>query len=206
MFVPQRWALAFIYSAPDTGAAAEGLECIRALSPVIRSARGNMAGTAAAVQLETMVRAAFASAGTGSSAAADGGPRPAMPRAEELALGLILLLVRKRLFKHVDRVIQAIGQELDALRGILRVRLESARAVGGEFPEELKQVLMKKTGAAGVRLETAVAPELLAGYRLRIGGQTIEASLRLHLRQLGTELATAYAETHSEDSAAHGGF
>jgi F-type H+-transporting ATPase subunit delta len=203
MFVPQRWALAFIHSAPDTGAAAEGLEFIRALSPVIRSARGNMAGTAAAAQLETMVRAAFA-AGTGSSPAADA--RSRMPRPEELALCLILLLVRKRLFKHIDQVIRSLERELDALRGVLRVRLESARTVEGEFPEELKQVLMKKTGAAEVRLETAVTPELLAGYRLRIGSQIIETSLRLHLRQLGTELATMYAETHDENDAAHGGF
>jgi F-type H+-transporting ATPase subunit delta len=199
MFFPQRWALAFIRSAPDTGAAAEGLEFIRALSPVIRSARGYMAGTAAAAQLETMVRAAFA-AGTGSSPSAEA--RPRMSRAEEPALCLTLLLVRKRLFKHIDQVIRSIERELDALQGVLRVRLESARTVEGEFPEELTQVLMKKTGAAKVRLETVVTPELLAGYRLRIGSQIIETSLRLHLRQLGTELATM----RGENNAAHGGF
>lgn len=190
MFFPQRWALGFISAAPDAAAAARGLEFIRALSPVIRSVRGNLSGTAAALQLEKMVRASFA-AGT---------PAP-MPRAEELALCLMLLLIKKNLFKHIGQVTGAIERELDKMGGILRVRLESAGAAEKEFMETLTQALIEKTGAAGVKLDTLVTPELLAGYRLRIGGQVIEASLRLYLRQLQAELA----ETHAGSGAAQGG-
>jgi F-type H+-transporting ATPase subunit delta len=194
MFFSQPWALGFIHAAPDTAAAARGLEFIRALSPVFRSVRGNLSGTAAALQLETMVRASFAAASPA------GMPVP-MPRAEELALCLMLLLIKKNQFKHIGQVTGAIERELDKLQGILQVRLESAGMVEKEFQEVLTQALIKKTGAAGVKLDTVVTPELLAGYRLRIGSQVIEASLRLHLRQLQAELA----ETYAGSGAAQGG-
>jgi hypothetical protein len=216
MFSPQPWALAFVGAAPDSGAAAEGLEFIRALGPVIRSVPWHVAGTDAAARIERMVRAAWAAlaapagsaggkgpAGEGGDAAGEG---PAvLPRAEELALCLMLLLIRKNQFQRLDQVAAAIEGELDRLRGVLRVRLESARPPEGEFPEELKRVLARKTGAAEVRLDLALTPELLAGYRLRIGGQIIEASLRLYLRQMGTELAATYAGMFDEGGTARGG-
>jgi hypothetical protein len=222
MFFPQRWALAFIHAAPGAGAAAEGLEFIRALGPVIRSARGHLAGTDAALRLERMVRAARAGtagslppADAGGAAREAGAPREAeagaaggpgaLSRAEELALCLMLLLIKKDLFKYVDQVAAAIERELDGLRGVLRAGLESARPVEEEFREELKRLLARKTGAAEIRLDLTAAPELLAGYRLRIGGRTIETSLRLYLRQLGTELAAAYPGTGDEGGAAQGG-
>jgi hypothetical protein len=199
MFVPRRWARGFIDAAGDAAPAA--LDLVRAMAPVILSVPGQTAGTAAAIRLEPLIRRAFAAASGAPGSGALGSDAPAV-RSRDLALGLILLLVKKGRIKQIRRVIEAVEQELDARRGILRGRLEAVRPVEAEFLETLRQGLMKKTGAAGVKLETAEAPELLAGYRLRIGSQTIEASLRLHLRQLGAELA----ETYYESSAAHGGF
>jgi hypothetical protein len=186
MFVPRRWARGFIGAAGDAAPAA--LDLVKAMAPVILSVPGQLEGTAAAIRLEPLIRRAFAAAFSGAA----GSDAPAV-RSRDPALGLMLLLVKKGCFKQVRRVIEAVEQELDERRGILRGRLEAARPVEAEFLEELRQGLMKKTGAAGVKLETAEAPELLAGYRLRIGSQTIEASLRLHLRQLGAEMAETYS-------------
>ncbi|MDR3247820.1 MAG: F0F1 ATP synthase subunit delta [Treponema sp.] len=188
MFIAERFAQAFVRAtttvpavADDTvadgAAAAEGLEFIKALSPVIRSVRGDVSGTAAAAQLEEMVRSAYGNS--------------ALPRNLELALCLVLLLIKKNLFRHIDQVIAAIEQELDTLRGILQVHLEAAQSLEKEFLEDLKRALMKKTGATGIKLDTVEAPELLAGYRLRIGSESIDASLRAQIKQLGTELAEA---------------
>ncbi|MDR1024873.1 MAG: F0F1 ATP synthase subunit delta [Treponema sp.] len=200
MFVPQCWARGFISAAGDAAPAA--LALVKVLAPVILSAPGQVSGTAAARGLEPLIRGALA------AAAPSGAPGSDAPAASsvEPALGLILLLVKKQLFKHIEKIIEAVEQELDARQGVLRVRLESARTAEGDFLEELRLGLMKKTGAAEVRLDTAVNPDLLAGYRLWIGSQTIEASLRLHLRQLGAELAEMHTKTYSEDSATHGGF
>ncbi|MDR1444113.1 MAG: F0F1 ATP synthase subunit delta [Treponema sp.] len=196
MFVPQHWARGFINAAGNAkGDAAAALDLVKALAPVILSVPGQVSGTGAALRLEPLIRKAL--------------PGPADPAAE-LALGLILLLVRKQSFKHVEKVIDAVERELDARRGVLRVRLESARPPEDEFLEKLKLGLMKRTGAAGIKLDIAVTPELLAGYCLRIGSQTIEVSLRLHLRQLGAEIAETHAEACNENSTknstAHGGF
>jgi F-type H+-transporting ATPase subunit delta len=209
MFLPERWAQAFIRAvaadaaaagspkAPGDDPAVEGLAFIKILSPVIRSVKGDVSGTAAAAQLEGMVRAAFAASAGSRADGANAGTQAAagsvMPRHLDLALCLVLLLVKKNLFRHIDRVILAIEQELDTLGGILRVHLESAQPATADFLDDLKQTLMKKTGASGVRMDTAVEPELLAGYRLRIGSEGIDASLRALIKQLGTELASTGA-------------
>ncbi|MDR0399484.1 MAG: F0F1 ATP synthase subunit delta [Treponema sp.] len=194
MFLPQRWARGFLDA---SGAAApEALDLVKAMAPVVLSALGRQSGTAAARRLEPLIRRAYAAALPDAAASSDAG------RAGGMALGLILLLVKKNRLNQIQRVIEAADRELDARRGILRGLLESAFPAEEELLEALKRGLMKKTGAAGLRLDTQLRPELLAGYRLRIGGQVIEASLRLHLRQLGAELA----EIHIENGAAHGGF
>ncbi|MDR3147192.1 MAG: F0F1 ATP synthase subunit delta [Treponema sp.] len=179
MFIPPRWARGFADAAGDTETAALGLELIKVMGPVVLSARGQVAGTMAARHLERMFRRAFTAVPAGE---AEG-------KARELALGLILLLVKKNLLRYMDRVTGAIEQELDSRRGILRARLEFALDPGAEFVERLKESLMIKTGAAGIRLSTNVVPELLAGCRLRVGGDIIDTSLQTRLKRLGTELA-----------------
>jgi hypothetical protein len=183
MFVPLYWARAFVNAAAAGdaagGDAGRALELIKVMAPVILSARGRAAGTEAARRLEPLVRGAFA-------AVPPGDPRP-----RELALGLLLLLVKKGLLKHTSRIIEAVEQELDARQGVLRGTLEFAQDPGAEFLDQLTGVLMKKTGAPGIRLGTRLVPELLAGCRLRIAGGTIDASLQARLRQMKTELAGA---------------
>ncbi|MDR1972517.1 MAG: F0F1 ATP synthase subunit delta [Treponema sp.] len=190
MFIPERWAQGFIGAARDD--AALGLDLIKVLWAVIRPVRGHTAGTADAAQLTVMIHAAFA------AAPPEGGDSER--RSRELALGLVLLLVKKNLLRHTDRVIAAIEQELDTRQGVLRAQLESAQEAEGQFLADLRETLVKRTGAAGIRLDTRVKPELLAGCRLRIGGEIIDASLRTQLKQLGAELARA------EGAPAQGGF
>jgi hypothetical protein len=192
MFVPVHWAQAFLNAAADDAVtgdvsgfadsgtrSAEALALVKLMAPILLSARGRMEGTAAARRLEVLVRRAFAAV------------PPGDPRSRELALGLTLLLVKKGLLKHIDRIIEAIEQELDTRRGVLRGTLEFARDPGAELVDTLTEALMKKTGAPGIRLSTRLVPELLAGCRLRIAGDTIDASLQARLRQMETELAGA---------------
>ncbi|MDR0669467.1 MAG: F0F1 ATP synthase subunit delta [Treponema sp.] len=187
MFVPLRWARGFINAAGDTGAASCALELVKVLGPVVFSVKGHVAGTMAARCLGRLLRQVFA------AIPPDGASREEEYR--ELALSLILLLVQKNLLRRTEQVIGAIEQELDTRRGILRAHLEFARDPGAEFVDQLKKSLMAKTGAAGVRLSTSAVPALLAGCRLRIGGNCIDASLQTRLTRLEAELA-----------AAHGGF
>ena len=182
-FVPLCWARGFVNAAGDTEAAALALELVKLIEPVLLSIKGQAAGTVAARQLGRLLREAFAAV-----PAEGGGPEN---RSRELALSLILLLVKKNLLKHSGPVIGAIEQELDTRRGILRARLEFAQDPGAEFLDQLKKSLMIKTGAAGIRLSASANPELLAGCRLRIGGDSIDGSLQARLKGLEAELARA---------------
>jgi hypothetical protein len=193
MFVPQRWAQGFVNAAGDTGTAALALEYARVMGAPVLAAKGRTAGTVAARRLGQLFRRAFAAvpAATAAVPGAAAPDRVAEDEARSLALGLILLLVKKNLLRYTGRVIEAVERELDGRRGILRARLDYARDPGAEFTEQLKNSLMLKTGAAGIRLSTNAVPELLAGCRLRIGGGIIDASLQTRLKGLEAELARA---------------
>ncbi|GHV60499.1 hypothetical protein AGMMS49587_01970 [Spirochaetia bacterium] len=188
MFTPERWAAAFINAAGDEADAAasvaigEGLDLLRALSPLVSAIPGSVSGTFAATQLERMIHKAL----------------PAATAEQEIAVHFILLLIKKNLFRYIDAVIKEIEAKLDHLRGILPVTLESAAAPDEGFQESLKKQLMEKTGARGIKLDTRLVPDLLGGYRLRIGGDIIDASLRSQLQRMsldlarGVDLATAH--------------
>jgi F-type H+-transporting ATPase subunit delta len=213
MFTPERWAEAFINaiiegdfdsggnSGPGrldgeaaSGAIGEGLDLLRVLSPLIRAIPGSVSGTSAAAQLEKMLRKTLPEAGRTLPAT---GPGAVLPIVEEIAIRFILLLIKKNLFRHINAVIAEIEAELDHLRGILPVTLESAAAPAGDFEGSLKKQLIEKTGARGIKLDTRLIPELLGGYRLRIGGDIIDASLRSRLQRMGADLAAAHDAGHA---------
>lgn len=186
-----RWALAFVKAlGQDPQAVGRGLALLRAVYPVVGSihesgGRGTPSGTAAAKQLETMLRAALKEAvpdgGTGGEAGT-----------EEIAIRFLLLLVKRGFFGHIDRIVERIDAELDELRGFLRVSLESPFPPEEGFKKDLEGKLAEKTGSKGVALEVEIVPELLGGYRLRIGSEVIDASLRALLKKMETDLAAVY--------------
>jgi F-type H+-transporting ATPase subunit delta len=185
MFTPERWAEAFVnVMSREPDAVEAGLALLKAISPAVRSIPAIVTGTDAAARLEPMIRAAL-KAGAPDSAGTPG-------RTEEMALRFALLLVKRGSFYHIDLLIGKIEEELDALRGFLRAGLESAFAEGEGFKKDLEERIARKTGAEGVRLDVKIIPELLGGYRLRIGGKLIDASLRAQLQKMETDLAAAY--------------
>jgi F-type H+-transporting ATPase subunit delta len=204
MFTPERWAAAFINTAGDEAPIGEGLDLLRALSPVISAIPGSVAGTDAVVRLEKMIRQSLSVTKTAGNSAGSVEAKGVQGRGTEIALRFLLLLIKKDLFRHIDAIIKEIEAELDRLRGILPVTLESAAAPDGDFQESLRKQLIEKTGAKGIKLDTRLVPDLLGGYRLRIGGDIIDASLRSQLQRMGAELAgTASADA---GAAPHGGF
>lgn len=191
MFTPERWAAAFINAVsegnPGSGANSgpgklddaaasaaigEGLDLLRAVSPLVSAIPGSVSGTFAAAQLERMIRKAL----------------PAATAKQEIVVRFILLLIKKNLFRYIDAVIKEIEAKLDHLRGILPVTLESAAAPDKDFQESLKKQLMEKTSARGIKLDTRIVPDLLGGCRLRIGGDIIDASLRSQLQRMSVDL------------------
>jgi F-type H+-transporting ATPase subunit delta len=180
MFTPGRWATAFTNALrQDVEAVGQGLDLLKAISPVVCSIRSTVSGTAASVQLEGMLYAALKAGGGDESTGL-------------ITAHFVLLLVKKGLFDHIDRITEKIEEEHDKLRGFLRASLESSSPPDEAFRKELADQIAGKTGAKGVRLDVKIIPELLGGYRLRIGGELIDASLRAQLQKMETDLAAVY--------------
>ncbi|MDR1099826.1 MAG: F0F1 ATP synthase subunit delta [Treponema sp.] len=219
MFIPERWAEAFINTAGSfSGAAAaaesaeEGLAVLRAVLPLVRGIPGEVSGRTAALRLERMLRAAAAVTGESttppqadgvccSCKVFDSGSKPLVPpqgagvwtlRNEspgvETAIRFLVLLVKKGGLRFSGSLIGAIEKIIDRQRGVLECVLESADPPDEDVQEDLKQALMKKTGAKDIRFLSQIRPELLGGFRLRLGDEILDASLRGQLGQMAADL------------------
>jgi F0F1-type ATP synthase delta subunit len=185
MFLPERWAAAFVDTlgadaGGKTGGAEnravenleEGIEALKSMAPCIKKIRGFFGGTNSAGQIERMMR----------KAAGSGFPLP--DRNLEITIRFIALLVKRNLFHRIDAVILQLERILDEKKGILPVILESAFPADKDFQDSLVDLLLRKTGAARIRLETRQESGLLGGYRLIIHTSVIDASLRSQLRNM----------------------
>jgi F0F1-type ATP synthase delta subunit len=178
MFRPERWAAAFMDAAASPENADEGLAAFRALLPPVTGLRREVSGAGSARRLEGMIRAAASRAGLRS---------PGL----EGAIRLIVLLVKRGLLVYGGAVAEAIEKLLDEKKGTVEVTLESAFPPEEKFLEALKQELIKKTGAREIRVLPRTLPELLGGCRLRIGSESIDASLRGQLADMASDLGAA---------------
>jgi F-type H+-transporting ATPase subunit delta len=176
MFVPQRWAAAFINAAGDQ--AAEGFTALGVLSAWIKKLPGAVFGSHAAGRLERLIAEGAEKAG--------GGEAGILAQCSRF----VCLLVKRDLFKHIDPVLREIEKILDEQRGILPVVAESALPLDGELEALITETLKKRKGAREVRLEKRIDPSLIGGLRLRIGDEVIDASLRSQLQRMAEELGS----------------
>ncbi|AEF84863.1 ATP synthase F1, delta subunit [Treponema primitia ZAS-2] len=182
MFQGERWAEA--YMGASAGHAGDGLEILKALVPVVSRLPGQVLGKEDGAQLERMLRKALEQSGADSAGA-------------EYALRLVVLLVRKAYFKHLAELLRIIEQRLDAENGILTVNVESVYPLDDELQEKLKAGLKKKTGAREIKLVSQIVPELLGGYRLRIGTELIDTSLKGQIQRMAMNLHADMSEKGS---------
>ncbi|MDR1030300.1 MAG: F0F1 ATP synthase subunit delta [Treponema sp.] len=196
MFSGERWATGF---AGSCGVHTEvGFGALKALMPLISAIPGTLAGTHAAKELEGMIRKALNHVSSESDLSDVG---------VEYAVRILLLLVKKGYLSHAPELMSALETLLDRQKGILRVTVESAFPVEASFQHRLEAALAgshtraSHTAVKEIKVMVQIVPELLGGYRLRIGSGLIDASLRTQLQQLAQDLHAAPRET-----AAGGGF
>jgi F-type H+-transporting ATPase subunit delta len=176
MFSAERWAEAFIRVRGDPS---ESLALLRALLPCIQRIPGHVSGNTAALHLERALRRALQ--GSGETLGDD-----------VYACRLLVLLVKHGYFAHIGDVIDEIEHAWERQNGVLAALVESAfpldRQAEPEFLESLKDALRRKTGAKEIKLINKVNPELLGGYRLRIGSELLDLSVQGQLRQMARYL------------------
>jgi F-type H+-transporting ATPase subunit delta len=174
MFTPQRWAAAFVNSLG--GEAGEGFALLTALSAWVKSLPGAVFGSSAAGRLEKLI--------------AEGAKKSDAPaKLAEKCSRFISLMVRKDLFKHIDPVLREIEKILNEKKGVLPVMVESALPLDGELEAFIRGEVKKRTKATELKLEKRINAELIGGFRLRIGDEIIDASIRSQLQFLADDLA-----------------
>ena len=202
MFSGRAWAEAFIDTLEREGAKiedrknadgiyagsiyADGIEALGIFATQVSTLRGIVFGRSAAEKLEALFRGGMTKAGISSPA-------------YEMALRFIILMVRKNVFRHIGRMIDEAKKILDRKNRIVRVIVEYAAAPGedaasaksAKFMDEgrVKELIKKRSGAAGVEMVVRNNQELVGGYRLRIGDELIDASVRSQLKKLAASLA-----------------
>jgi F-type H+-transporting ATPase subunit delta len=176
MFVPQRWAAAFINAMGDK--AGEGFTVLGILSAWIKELPGAVFGSLAAKRLERL---------TGKEAEKIG---PGEAEILRKCSRFVCLLVKRDLFKHIDPVLREIEKILNGQRGILPVIVESALPLDGELEALITEGVKKRKGAAELRLEKRINPVFIGGIRLRMADEVIDASLCGQLRRMADELAS----------------
>jgi len=172
MFMGKQWASAFVNSFEKEGGDIE--DSVNLLKALADSLPVTVYGRAAVFKLEPLVRGAL----------------PEAKQGKETVIRFFLLMVKKNAVCHIDLIIGEIKKLLDKKSGIIKVIAEYAFEPGKEFISEIKEAIKKQTGAASVELTGQIKPELIGGYRLKIGDEIIDASVRRQLTEMEACLAS----------------
>ena len=185
MFSGKSWASALINSLEKESGNSknpptcieDGVNTFMALASCTPSLQGAILGRTTAEKMEPLIRQGVATTGT-------------LSQAQEIAIRFFLLMVRKDAIRHIDSIIKEIKKILNKKLGVIAVSAEYAREPKKEeFESRVIEAVKKRTGAAKVELTGMVNPELIGGYRLRIGDEIIDASIRCQLQRMEACLA-----------------
>jgi len=181
MFHPGRWAAAYIHSLEEEGASLEeGIEVLGILASWVTSLPagrpGGIFGRTAAREAEKLIRDGAAKIDVSTSA-------------WETTLRFFVLMMAKNTVRYIDAVIGEIKKIYNKKNGVLPVSAEYALPPGPDFESRIIDTVKKQSGALKVEYSGQLNPDLIGGYRLRIGDELIDASIRSQLRQLEALLA-----------------
>jgi len=187
MFVPEHWVAAFIDSLQAQGGETdEGLRALEVLAPWVASLPGAVFGSSAAEKLEKLIRAAMAAANAAAIAEGTEKSSPSL----EVAVRFLVLMVKKNAIRHIGTVIDELKKFLDRKNGIVKATVEYVLPPEGGEESRIKEAVRERTGASSVVLTWQLKPELIGGFRLHIGDEVIDASIRSQLRAMEACLAS----------------
>jgi len=174
MFMSKQWAAAFVNYIEKEGCNIEdGVNTLKVLVDFANSLPGAVFGRAAAIRMEPIVRSAMAEA----------------KQDQETAVRFFLLMVKKNVIRHAALIINEIKKILDKKSGIIKVIAEYAFEPEKDFISGIKEFIKKQTGATTVELTGQINTELIGGYRLKMGDEIIDASVRRQLLKMKASLA-----------------
>lgn len=108
----------------------------------------------------------------------------------DLAFRFVELLLSNYRLQHLPEVLESLEAEVDRLLGVTTAQVTTAHPLDDDETERLGKALAGKLDRK-VELELEVDPELLAGFRARVGSTLYDASLKGQLDRLAERLAEA---------------
>ena len=107
-----------------------------------------------------------------------------------LTMKFMMLVLDKGREKYFREMSREFARMLDAHRNILRVQVDSAKAMDESSKTALSALLAKKSGQT-VMADYDEIPELIGGIRVTIGDKVFDGSLKRQLEDLKERIATA---------------
>lgn len=108
----------------------------------------------------------------------------------ELALNLVLLMIRRGRPGAIERMVEHFAELLRRERGIALAEVRSALPLADEQRDAVADRLAQLTGAK-IEMNEAVDEELIGGIAVRIGDTLYDGSVRNRLERLRARLTTA---------------
>jgi len=178
MFTADRWISAFVnVLGEDKTAIEEGSQALKAMILAIRKIPGTPSGRVSALKLEAMIRLSMKETGFSG-------------KGTEYACRLLVLLVRKRMYtsRNLTALLEEIERVIDERHGVLSVKIDSPFILDEKNQADIIEALKRNLGFKEIKLVYNYDPELIGGYRLRIGDISVDASLRFLLHQMTAHL------------------
>lgn len=100
---------------------------------------------------------------------------------------LLKLIISKRREQFLPHIAKAFMDLYDKAKGIERGVLTSAVELSSEEAEAIREVVAKELGKK-FEMETAVDPDLIGGFSLKIGDRLFDGSVSGSLRRLKQEM------------------
>ncbi|MDR2314412.1 MAG: F0F1 ATP synthase subunit delta [Spirochaetaceae bacterium] len=174
MFRAEGWADAFAGFAGKTGAE-EALEFLRTLCRAVLSLPGYVSGQTDADALGGLIDRALERAGEKTA--------PALA-----ARAFLLLMIRRNRFIHYKAILREIEKRINRDKGLVELFLDIPFQPGEALIEGVKQRALYLTGGKDPRLKIQIMPELIGGFRLRLGSRVFDGSLKTRLQQMAGDL------------------
>jgi len=198
MFRAEPWGRAFINGIST----AEGAESRRGKESVIKPEEaleafkvycraglkvpGELSGLNDALRFGKAIDGALASGAEGAATAASAAT------AAQFAETFFLLMVKKGHFRQFQKITREIEKRIDEKNGVVRSVLETPFDCTGKdgdaFVDSVKNIMAKKVNAKKMEIERRLAPDLIAGVRIRTGGKLYDGSLKTRLEQMTRDI------------------
>ncbi|MCA6448946.1 MAG: ATP synthase F1 subunit delta [Chitinophagaceae bacterium] len=105
-------------------------------------------------------------------------------KVSELTAAFNTLLVKKGRESDLPEIAYAFVDQYNEIKGIHRVKLTTAVAVGDDLKKTIEQKVQSAQGLGTVELETAVDEKLIGGFVLEFNNRLVDASILRDLKDI----------------------